>query len=109
MTDSAKFAGAESLVYTVRADQVPAEFSGDDALEFTAGEAFVADDDLPGADEVFIVARHRFGGFAFPDLRVCQPSDDGHAVRGADQVEPESPKVSGVRGAVSVASIAGQV
>ncbi len=80
----------------VGSDQFRFEFSGDEVLEVFPSEAFVADDDLAGADEMAFVAEHRFGGFAFSDFRVRQSPDDGHSVGGADQVKAKSPEISGV-------------
>jgi hypothetical protein len=109
LADAAEFAEAGFLVTAVGTDEVGAEFVGDEPLEFLPGEAFVADDDLPGSDQVFIVAEHVFGGFAFTDLRVRESPDDGHPIRCADQVKPETPEVAGVGGTISVACMTGQV
>lgn len=70
LPDAAEFAEPRVLVLAVRADQVRAEVLGDERLERGSGEALVADDDLPGAEQVPVVAEHRLGGFAFADLRV---------------------------------------
>jgi hypothetical protein len=40
---------------------VPVEFAGGERLEVTAGEALVAEDDLPAADQV-VIAFQRSGG-----------------------------------------------
>lgn len=53
--------------------KVGSKFIGDERFELASREAFVADDDLPGLDEVAGVAEHRFGCFPFSDLRVPEP------------------------------------
>ena len=94
--DSAEFPEPWFLVFWVGSDQFRFESSGDEVLEVFPSEAFVADDDLAGADEMAVMAEHRFGGFAFSDFRVRQSPDDGHSVGGADQVKAKSLEKSGV-------------
>jgi len=45
------------LVFVVGADQVCAEIVGDEGFELAVCEALVADDDLPGLDQVTVVAQ----------------------------------------------------
>ena len=56
------------LVFAVGADQVRAELAGDEGLEVAAGEALVAEDDLPGADQVVIAFQQGPG-----DLPLAEP------------------------------------
>ena len=108
LPDPSDLAEPAGFVLAVRTDQVRAEVVGDERFEVFAGEALVSDDDLVGVDQVVVAFEERLGDFAFADLGVGEAPDDGHSVGGADQVEPESPKVSRAGGAVSVASMAGQ-
>ena len=96
LTDSAEFPEAFLLVFAVGSDQMGAEFVGHERFERGSGEALVANDHLSGVKQLPVVAEHRFGGFAFSDLGIRLPPDDRHAVRGAEQVEAESPEESGV-------------
>ena len=109
LPDAAEFPEPGFLVFAVGPDQFGFELVGDEGFGCGPGETFVADDDLLGTAGVFIVAKHGFGSFTFPDLRVRESSHEGHSVRGADQMQPESPKVSGVRRAVAVAGVPGKV
>ena len=107
LPDAAESAEAGFLALAVRADQRRAQILGDERFEFPPGEALVTEDELSFADEVVVVLKERLGDLAFTDFRVRQAPDDRHAVGGADQVEPESPKVAGVGGAVAVTCVAG--
>ena len=109
LANTAELPEARFFVIPVGSDQFGFEFSGDEVLELFPGEAFVADDDLAGSDQMFVVAEHRFGCFAFPNFRVSKSPDDRHSVGCADQVEAKSPEVSGVGGAVAVAGVACEV
>ena len=51
-------------------------------------------------DEVLLVFEHRLGHFSFTDLRASQRLDHRPALGSADEVEAESPEVSGVGGAM---------
>ena len=89
--------------------QVGAEVLGDEPFEIFAGEAFVTQDDLAGADEMMVLFQQCLGGFTFPDFRVRQASDDRHSFWRADQVQAEAPEVAGVRRAVAVAGVPGEI
>jgi len=65
----------------------------------------VGDDQVPGADQVFVLAEEFLGDFAFPNFGVRESPDDGHSIGCAEQREAESPEVAGVGGAVSVAGV----
>ena len=80
LPDTAEFSEAGFLVFAVGADQVRTEVFGDESFEVFPGEPFVAEDDLPGVDEVVVVFQERLGDFAFADFRVGQPPDDGQAL-----------------------------
>ena len=45
------------LVFAVGADQVRVQVAGDEGLEVAPGEALVAEDDLPGADQVVVTGQ----------------------------------------------------
>ena len=75
----------------------------------SAGEAFVAEDNLACADEVMVAFQQGLGCFSFADLRVRQAPDNGHAFRRADGVEPEPPEEAGVGDAVAVAGLTGEL
>jgi len=74
--DSAEFPEPWFLVFWVGSDQFRFESSGDEVLEVFPSEAFVADDDLAGADEMAFVAgsivsaasRSPIFGFASPQM-----------------------------------------
>jgi hypothetical protein len=70
LPDAAEFAESRFLVLAVRADQVRVEVLGDEPFEVAAGETFVPEDDLPGADEVVVVFDQGLGDLAFTDLRI---------------------------------------
>src|SRR5271169_6846037 len=80
------------LVFTVGADQVRSQLAGDERLEVTAGEALVAEDDLPGPDQVVIAFQQRPGHLPLAEPGVGQAPDHRHAIRGGYQVQPESPE-----------------
>ena len=65
----------------------------------------VGDDQVPGADQVFVLAEEFLGDFAFPNFGVRESPDDGHSIGCAEQREAESPEVAGVGGAVSVTGV----
>jgi hypothetical protein len=46
---------------------VRAEFTGDEGLEVPSGEALVAEDDLPGADQVMVACQQSGDDLAFPE------------------------------------------
>ena len=74
LADSAEFPEAGLVVFSVGADEFCFEFAGDEGFEVFAGKAFVADDDLAGADQMFVMAEHRFAGLpAGHRGRVDQP------------------------------------
>lgn len=93
----------------VRPDQRDTEVFGDEPFKVTAGEAIVAEDDLPGVDVPVLALEQRLGDFAFPEFRVREPPNHGHAFWGANQIEPESPEEAPVRGAGATVCVAGQV
>ena len=97
------------FVAAIGSDQVRTELAGDERVELGAGEAFVAEDDLAGSDQVVVVFEQRLGDLAFAEFGGGQSPDDRHSLGGADQVEPEAPEESGVRGAVAVAGVPGQI
>jgi hypothetical protein len=53
------------LVFAVGADQVRSQAAGDEGLEVFAGEALVAEDDLPGADQVVTALQQGGNDLAF--------------------------------------------
>ena len=67
--------GAEpgGFIFAVGADQVRAEFAGDEGFEVAPGEALVAEDDLPGADEVMVTGQQRGHHFAFAQSGWARP------------------------------------
>jgi hypothetical protein len=54
LPNAAEFAEAWILVLAVRSDEVGAEVFGDEPFNVSASEAFIDQDDLPGADEVMV-------------------------------------------------------
>jgi hypothetical protein len=78
------------FVLAVGADQVRALVIGDEGFEVAAGEALVAEDDLPGADQVMIAFQQLGHHFALAQPGARQAPDDRHAPGGGDQVETES-------------------
>lgn len=109
LLDAAEAPEPGCLVFAVGADQVRAEIIGDEGLELAPGEPLVADDYLPRLDEMPILTQQSLGDFSFPELRVRQPPDHGHPLRGAEKVEVESPEEPRVGGAVPVAGVPGEV
>ncbi|KQR65407.1 hypothetical protein ASF98_09810 [Arthrobacter sp. Leaf337] len=68
MPDAAGFAEAWLFVLVVRSDEVCAEVCCDEPFKVLAGEAFIAQDDLPGSDEVMVLFQKGLGGLAFADI-----------------------------------------
>ena len=57
------------LVFAVGADQVRTQRAGDEGFEVPAGEALVAEDDLPGADQVVVAFQQGPGDLALAEAR----------------------------------------
>src|SRR5919201_6522408 len=110
LTDPAELPDPRLLVAAVGTQEGGVEV-GDGALELLAGESFVADDDLPAAEQAALAGapEHGRGDFALGVVRGCQAETDRHPVRRAQQVEPQSPEVPRMRRAVSVGGPAGQL
>src|SRR4051794_16559422 len=110
LTDPAELAEAGLLVAAVGAHEGGVQV-GDGALELLAGEPLVADDDLSAAEQSALAGalEHCRGHVALGVVRGCQAEADRHPVRRAQQVEPQSPEVARVRGAVAVGGPAGQL
>ena len=92
------------LVLAVGADELPAEI-GDQLLELASREAFVGQHDAP----IERNALEDLGGRApLGDVGRGEFEADRHAVRRAEQKEPEAPEIARVRAAVAVSGVAGE-
>src|SRR5215217_5559122 len=110
LTDPAELADSRLLVAAVGTQEAGVQVC-DGALELLAGESFIADDDLPAAEQAALAGalEHCRGDFALGVIRGCQAEADRHPVRGAQQVQPQSPEVPRMRRAVPVSGPAGQL
>ena len=88
----AELAESGFRVFAVGADQVCAEIVGGEGFELVVCEVLVADDGLPGLDQVTVVVPECLGDFSLAVLRVRRFPDDRYPVGGAEQVEPEFPR-----------------
>src|SRR6218665_733329 len=80
----AEFAESGFFVFAVGADQVCAEIVGGEGFELAACEALVADDDLPGLDQVTVVVPECLGDLSLAEFRVRRFPDDRYPVGGAE-------------------------
>ena len=69
----------------------------------------VAEDDLPGADQVVVTFQQGGDYLALAEPGVGQAPDDRHALGSRDQVQAEPPEEPRMAGAVPVAGVPGQV
>src|SRR5262245_41087660 len=110
LADAAERAVAGLFVAAVGSEQSGRE-RADDLLELLAGEAFVADQEfvaVEGAAAAHALEQHH-GDLAFGLVRGGKTETVWHPVGRADQIEPEAPEVAGMRGAVAVGGMAGQL
>src|SRR5512147_149540 len=84
LADPAELAEAGFLVATVGPQEGGVQV-GDGALELSAGESFVADDELPAAERLAGALEHRRGHLALGLVGGCQAEADRHPVRRAQQ------------------------
>jgi len=77
LADAAEFPESEVLVFPVGSNQFYAEFAGDESLYVGTGEAFVGDDDLPGENEVSVVAEEGLSDLGFSDFGFANPQTTG--------------------------------
>src|SRR5688572_26997389 len=82
-----------------------AEVLAQGGLEPAAGEVLVGEQYLTGTDQPVVVFEQGLHDLPLAYLGVGQAPSDGHALGGADQVEPEAPEVAGVAGAEAVAGV----
>src|SRR5579859_4107572 len=110
LTDPAELAEPWLLVAPVSPNEGGVE-GGDSALELATGEPFVADDELTSAEQAPLAGalEHRRGDFPLGLVRGCQAEADRHPVRGAEQIQAQSPEVARMRGVVAVGGPAGQL
>jgi hypothetical protein len=71
---------------------VRAQAGGNEGPEVAPGEALLAEDDLPGADQVVITLQQGLDHFPLAQAGVGQAPEDGHALGGGDQVQAEPQK-----------------
>src|SRR3954463_4151115 len=105
LAHGAEFAEAAWLVLAIGPQQ-PAAHLLDHGLELAAGKALISEDRAPRDGEAFKDFR---GDLAFADVGGGQLKADRHAVRCANEHEPEAPVVAGMRAAPAVGGITGQL
>src|ERR1700688_4375879 len=105
LAHTAEFAEPWLLAFAVRADECGVQ-GGNGFLELSASEALVGDDGLAALEHPLLAGafEHRGSDLALSLVRGREGEVDGHPVRCAQQVQPQTPEVAAVAGAIPVGS-----
>jgi hypothetical protein len=106
LAHAAEVAEPGLFVAAVRTQQGRAH-RGDDGFEVDAGEAFVGDQDLAWCQRLAV--EHGRGDLAFGLVGRGQREVDRQSVGGGEQVQPETPEVAGMAGAVAIRGVPGEI
>jgi len=102
--------GSRGLALLRRTDELRTP-GGQESLELGTGIALVGQDDLTRSigEQILVDLEQVSGHFSLVDLGIGQCEGHRKPGRGADQMQSQSPEVTGVTGAVAIAGEAGEV